>query len=134
MIVDANILVSAVLGRSHVLLVNACERGIDLFMPEHQMRESRAVTRREGARRQIDVEPMLELASSLVIALDPDIYIGLEEDARVRLAAAGQKDWPVLALAMLLEDEVWSNDIDLFGTGVPVWTTRNIIYARPRRG
>lgn len=53
-------------------------------------------------------------------------YVDLELEARGRLQPAGQKDWPLVALALASGDQVWSNDVDLFGTGIAVWNTYNI--------
>ncbi|WP_255641375.1 PIN domain-containing protein [Isoptericola luteus] len=35
-------------------------------------------------------------------------------------------DWPILAVALMLECQVWTEDNDFFGTGVPIWTTDRV--------
>jgi predicted nucleic acid-binding protein len=35
-------------------------------------------------------------------------------------------DWPTLALAMLLECGIWTQDYDFFGTGIATWSTETI--------
>ena len=44
-----------------------------------------------------------------------------ERAARRRLEGRDEEDWPYLALALLLECPVWTEDTDFFGTGVAVW-------------
>lgn len=43
-----------------------------------------------------------------------------------RLAAGGKSDWPALAAALALEAEIWTDDRDFFGVGVPIWSSRNV--------
>jgi predicted nucleic acid-binding protein len=35
-------------------------------------------------------------------------------------------DWPVVALALLLECPIWTEDADFFGTGVATWTSNRV--------
>ena len=63
--------------------------------------------------------------------LDPFDLIGVAEYDHLRGAAierlrtGGKSDWPTLAAAMALDAEIWSEDTDFFGVGVPVWTSHN---------
>lgn len=50
-----------------------------------------------------------------------------------RLGAAGKSDWPALAAAIAWEAEIWSDDRDFFGVGVPVWSTPNVQFAETGR-
>ena len=49
--------------------------------------------------------------------------------ADVRLREGGKSDWPALAAALALEGEIWSDDRDYFGVGVPIWSTPNVRFA-----
>jgi hypothetical protein len=49
-----------------------------------------------------------------------------ESEARQRLRSRDESDWPILAAALGLACAVWTEDADLFGTGVTVWTTNRI--------
>ena len=126
MIVDANVLSSAILGRSLPLLLELRLRGIDLLMPQHQFAESRAVTARKAGWGEEQFE---QFALSVIEVLPMQDYARLEHAARSRLDASGQSDWPVLAAAMEFSDAIWSNDRDFFGVGVAIWTTANIKFA-----
>ena len=55
-------------------------------------------------------------------------YDWLRSYADARLREGGKSDWPVLAAAMAFEADIWSGDTDLFGVGVPVWTTDNVRF------
>jgi hypothetical protein len=53
-------------------------------------------------------------------------YEHLRGAADERLRIGGKSDWPALAAAMALEGEIWSEDVDFFGVGVPVWSSANV--------
>ena len=55
--------------------------------------------------------------------IDVEGLAGRERVARSQLHERGQPDWPTLAAAMELDAAIWSDDRDLFGVGVPVWST-----------
>jgi predicted nucleic acid-binding protein len=40
-------------------------------------------------------------------------------------------DWPIVAVALLLDFPIWTEDQDFFGTGVATWTTDRVeLYLR----
>jgi hypothetical protein len=48
-----------------------------------------------------------------------------------RIARRDPRDWPVVAVALLLNIPVWTEDQDFFGSGVPTWTTDRVeVYLR----
>ncbi|MBX9813922.1 MAG: hypothetical protein K2X76_04405, partial [Sphingomonas sp.] len=47
--------------------------------------------------------------------------------AERRSSAGGQSDWHVLAAALALGADIWSEDLDFFGVGVPVRTSANVV-------
>jgi predicted nucleic acid-binding protein len=55
-------------------------------------------------------------------------YQHLHDAASERLREGGKSDWPTLAAAMALEGDIWSEDVDFFGVGVPVWSTANVQF------
>jgi predicted nucleic acid-binding protein len=59
-----------------------------------------------------------------------EAYEHLRLDAEARLSQGGKSDWPLLAAALALDGEIWSDDRDFFGVGVPVWSTPNVHLAR----
>lgn len=131
MIVDANVIVSASLGRSMPLVDALLAQGETLMVPEAQMREATLVTATLATRRHADPGAALGWTSAL-LTIPADLYHAYEGEARDRLHRGGQKDWPLVALALASGEDIWSNDVDLFGTGIAVWNTHNISRAKPR--
>lgn len=123
MIVDANVMVTAMLGRSFPDLLRMRELGIELHAPAHQMRETRMVLKHKVGLPDAAVDRHVARLVTVVDIVAPDHYAGLETRARARLSPGGQSDWPVLAAAMTLGEPILSNDRDFFGVGVGVWST-----------
>jgi predicted nucleic acid-binding protein len=132
LVVDANVLVSAVLGRSIDLVLDCVSRGIHLIVPVRMMIEAEKVIEREARLDLREVLGRLALLTEMVEVVGTDHYLAHEQRARDRLDEAGQKDWPVLATSLALGASIWSNDRDLFGTGVAVWSTLNIRFAQAK--
>lgn len=60
------------------------------------------------------------------MAVVPEVvYAPLEDEARWR-CARDPIDWPVVALALVLDAAVWTNDNDFLGTGTATWSTETI--------
>ena len=124
-VVDANIMVSALMGRSLPLIAALAERAA-VVTPAPQLAE----TRRILMRRELPaIDQRMADIMEIVEALPIFAYVHYEEQARERLHERGQSDWPVLASALALKAEIWSRDADLMGTGAAIWFTRNIQFA-----
>jgi hypothetical protein len=50
------------------------------------------------------------------------VYAGLRMEARFR-CLRDPTDWPVVAAALAIDAEIWTNDNDFLGVGVATWTT-----------
>ncbi len=128
LIVDANVMIGAVLGRSMPLLLDLVDRDVEILAPvqmliETQVRVGRAPKLIEG-----EADRRLTELLEVVTPLPVEDFGGLEQVSRNRLEPHSQSDWPLLAAAMALEAAIWTEDRDLFGTGVTVWATRNIRF------
>lgn len=124
-IIDANVVISALLGR-HDPITPLLASGAAVFLPEAQAAEVADVLLRkfgisEALTYQTLDRMLEEIGSVTTAALRP-----AEQAARKRLDESGQRDWPVLAAALELDADIWSNDRDFFGVGVAVWKTSNI--------
>ena len=129
-VVDANVLVSAVIGvAAKRALAAAAERGVKFFVPEPQLAEAAAVLVYKLGVTRTDTERAMEWITVIVEPLAPSVYEVFEAPARGRLHERGQPDWPVLAAAMAFDGGIWSHDRDFFGTGVALWSTRNMKFA-----
>jgi PIN domain len=62
----------------------------------------------------------------LIEPIDCELYDEFETEARERLGGRDENDWPVLATALGLGCDSWTEDQDFFGTGIAVWTTNRI--------
>jgi predicted nucleic acid-binding protein len=69
---------------------------------------------------------ILEQVSQLVESVDRSLYGDYERLARERIEARDPDDWPVVAVALMLDLPIWTQDQDLFGSGVPTWTTDRV--------
>lgn len=128
MIVDANILVSAVLDSS-VNLERATVAGLDLIVPDAQLAEAKKVLAKKFAFDDGDAAEAVDAVAGAMAVVDTGSLVEGEADARARLGARGQSDWPVLAAAMMLDGHIWTKDRDFFGVGVAVWSPGNIRFA-----
>ena len=129
-VLDANILIRAVLGRRvRQLLEDYAARGIRFYAPDVAYADAAKylppllIQRGKSA---ADVPATLHYLQSLVVLVDAESYGVSEEDARERLRGRDEDDWPVLAAALALGCAVWTEDTDFFGTGIAVWTSSRI--------
>jgi predicted nucleic acid-binding protein len=132
LVLDANILVRAVLGQRVPALLRTYANGVHFLAPEHAYEEAATHLPQVLQRRGLGEEAILlqqEILERLPILVAPvphEVYGDLEQDARKRLSGRDERDWPVLALALRLDCPIWTEDADFFGTGVPTWTTDRI--------
>lgn len=136
-VLDANILIRAVLGRRVVqLLTQYARQGIHFCAPESAFVEAEeylpSLLDKKG-KVGVDVAAALSYLKDLVEPVDVDSYGPFEDEARARLAGRDEDDWPVLASALALSCPIWTEDTDFFGTGAAVWTTSRVeIFLKAR--
>ena len=66
---------------------------------------------------------VLQGLTSLIAAVDADLYEIYEVEAKQRIAVRDMDDWPIVAVSRMLECAVWTEDTDFFGAGVATWTS-----------
>jgi predicted nucleic acid-binding protein len=129
-VMDANILLSAILGKGTVRALDAAvKRGVALGLPVPQLAEASSVLADKLGYRDDEANAALAALASRITLLSPEFYRAHEAAARGRLHRRGQSDWPVLAAALATEGGIWTHDRDFFGVGVPVWSSRNLRFA-----
>ncbi|HYJ83466.1 MAG TPA: PIN domain-containing protein [Allosphingosinicella sp.] len=128
LIVDANVMVGAALGRSMPLLINLVDRDVELLAPMPMLVEAETRIRRASKLIEGEADRRLGELLEIVAPLPLEAIVGHEQAARERLESYSQSDWPLLAAALALNAAVWTEDRDLFGTGVALWATRNIRF------
>lgn len=129
LVLDANILIRAVLGqRVRQLLIDHAPH-VNFFAADTAFDEARRHLPTILSRRRVPESPglaMLAQLPTLVCPLGTDLYGHLQRAALARIAERDPDDWPTLACALLLDCPIWSEDADFFGTGVATWTTSRI--------
>ena len=128
-VLDANILIRAVLGKQVRELIFGNVETVKFFAPDVAYADARkylpALLKKRG------VEPsaamlVLDRLECIVQPIDFELYTGMQQQALQRIAVRDADDWPVLACAMTLGCPVWTEDADFFGTGVATWTSDRI--------
>ena len=128
-VLDANILIRAVLGKRvrELILENAAT--VKFFAPEAAYADARkylpALLEKRGVAGDAVLRALADL-EKIVQSIDLELYAGMQQQALQRIAVRDADDWPVLACAMTLGCPVWTEDVDFFGTGVATWTTDRI--------
>ena len=126
-VLDANILIRAVLGRRvRQLIETYAPRGVRFFAPDVCFEDAERylpplLTKR--GKPHADVSASLKYLQHIIESVQSNLYGAFEEEARERLRGRDENDWPVLATALGLACPLWSEDADFFGTGIAVWTT-----------
>ncbi len=130
LMVDAAVLVSAVLGRSSWAILEA-SRIAELATTDQAVHEARRRIELGLKRPELlnIIDRLLgEMTVVAVAALAPDIARG---EIALRDAVASRNgsvnDAHLLALAWSLEADIWTPDRDFAGTGVATWSTPNLI-------
>jgi predicted nucleic acid-binding protein len=131
-ILDANILVRAVLGKRVTQLIETYAEKVDLVCPEQAFNEAEEhlprITKKRGGdikAQQTVLEALGQLAKFIQI-IPHATFEAFEMVARERLKGRDEEDWSYLALALLLECPIWSENTDFFGAGVAIWTTDRV--------
>lgn len=136
LVLDANILIRAVLGRRVRSLLETYEDSTDFYSPDVCFADAREYIPGVLSSRDEDPEvglAVLEQIRALVQPVDQALYQDLEPLARERMAARDVEDWPVVAVAMMLNIPVWTEDRDFFGSGIATWTTDRVeLYLQDR--
>ncbi|SRR5713226_4593425 len=128
-VVDANILIRAVLGRRVWQLIDTyAAQGVRFFAPDVAFADAEKylppLLKKRG--KPHDLSGSLGYLRNIIEPVTPELYAVFEGEARLRLQGRDENDWPVLATALALACGVWTEDADFFGTGIAVWTTNRI--------
>jgi len=138
LVLDANILIRAVLGRRVRALLETHEDSAAFYAPDVCFDEAREYIPLILSSRGNDPKTGIVLLDQLglfVQPVDETLYLNFEQAARERVAMRDVEDWPVVAVAIMLDVPVWTEDRDFFGSGVATWTTDRVeLYLKGDRG
>ena len=129
-VLDANILIRAVLGRRvRQLLETYGPQGVRFFAPDIAFDDASKYLPALLKKREkplADLSASLKYLRTIIEPVPSELYVIFEDEARQRLRGRDENDWPILASALSLACAVWTEDTDFFGTGVVVWTTNRV--------
>ncbi len=136
LVLDANILIRAVLGQRVRQLIFSQAGTVNFFAPDVAYADARkylpALLKKRGMPPDAAMA-VLDLLELIVRPMALELYASQREAALQRIAVRDADDWPVLACAMAAGCPVWTEDVDFFGSGVATWTTDRIaIYFAAR--
>jgi predicted nucleic acid-binding protein len=138
LVLDANILMRAVLGRRVRELLERYEDSTTFYSPDVCFDDARRYLSQILEKRGLNVESgivVLDQISQLVEPVDQSLYGDHERPARERIEIRDPNDWPVVAVALMLDLPIWTQDRDLFGSGLATWTTDRVeIYLKLGQG
>jgi predicted nucleic acid-binding protein len=129
LVLDANILIRAVLGRRARRLIQQYSPEVSLFAPDTAFLEAEEHLARLRAERGLpekETQEIFESVSAIVQEWPAPGYSKYEAEARARIERLDPDDWPVLAAALALNCPIWTEDKHFFGVGVPTWTTDRV--------
>lgn len=127
LVLDANILVRAVLGQRVFKLLNQYHGTTAFFAPDEAFADAEKYLPPIFNARGLDWgvgAAVLGRLPTLVQRIELEVYCEFEAKARKRIRDV--RDWPVLATALALGCPVWTEDQDFFGSGVATWTTNTV--------
>lgn len=130
-VLDANILIRAVLGRRVKKIITDHAEHAEFFAPELAYAESERhlpeILAKHDRADQIDQAlAYLGGLQAVVLPVPEEVYESVRAAALSRIESRDPDDWPVLAAALVIECPIWTEDRDFFGTGVPTWTTDRV--------
>ena len=135
LVIDANILVAELIrqrGRELIL-----HPAWELYIPEKQWEESCyeldkriKIMIKKGIfspqTGQNLLQDALKFAQTKIAMIPFEFYSAYEAIAVPRIPR-DPNDWQTVALALLLNTGIWTNDKDFFGCGIATWTTDTLI-------
>jgi predicted nucleic acid-binding protein len=136
LVLDANILIRAVLGKRVRSLLEKYEGSVEFYTPDLCFEQAREYLPAILKSRDIDPQAGLAIVTEIKLLVQPvdrELYQEHEQAARERMSVRDIDDWPVVALAILLGIPIWTEDQDFFGSGVATWTTDRVeLYLQDR--
>ena len=135
-VLDANILIRAVLGKKVRNILFEFADSTLFFTPDVCFADARKYLPALFEKRNLSANQALELLEELtylINAVDLSLYEIYEEEAKQRIAVRDIDDWSIVAVALMLDCPIWTEDADLFGAGVATWTSDRVHIYLSRR-
>ena len=127
--IDANILIRAVLGNRVPRLLEKYSANTAFYTAEICFQDALKylpiITK--NTQDPHIVADAIEHLRNIVHAVDSHVYQPWEHEARTRIMR-DPDDWPIVAISLMLDCPIWTEDQDFFGTGRAVWNTATVGY------
>ncbi len=128
-VIDANILIRAVLGKKVRGLIQNHAREVLFFTPDLCYDDALKYLPILFEKRKLPPDDALNVLAelkSLIQIVDSSLYGLYEQESKNRIAIRDLDDWSVVAVALMLDCPIWTEDRDFFGTGVATWTSDRV--------
>jgi predicted nucleic acid-binding protein len=128
-VLDANILIRAVLGVKARNLIQNYAGDVLFFTPDLCYEDALKYLPILFEKRNLPPNDALNVLAELkclIQIVDSSLYSLYEQDAKNRIAIRDINDWSIVALALMLDCPIWTEDNDFFGTGVATWTSDRV--------
>ena len=115
LVLDANILLRAVFGVRVRHILETYEDAAGFYSPDVYFHDARNYIPTLSGRRGFDPAVgllVLGQIARIVQPVDRSLYEEYEEIARERIRSRDPEDWPVVAVALLLDLPIWTEDQD----------------------
>ena len=134
---DANILIRAALGKRVSQLFEMYRPHVDFYTPDVCLIEAKKhvpaiLAKHSHSKAEEALNTLDSLEREGIVQPMPFASYGiLEYKAKQRIASRDPDDWSLVAVSLVLNCPIWTEDKDFFGTGVAVWNTANVeIYLK----
>lgn len=125
-VLDANILIRAVLGVKVRQLLVRYANSVDFHVPTEALADAEkylpGILLKRGLSQE-DAEIGLDAVKLLVEEVPSEMTLPLRADALKRIGRRDPDDWPIVAAALALQCPIWTEDQDFFGSGIATWTS-----------
>ncbi|MES2662991.1 MAG: PIN domain-containing protein [Pseudomonadota bacterium] len=128
-IVDANVIIRAVLGNKVISILTEHSQHVHFYTPDICFKDAQKYLPQLFIKHNKSDVLALEILGSLkkfIHTVDVQAYEIFESKAKARIQHRDIEDWPIVACSLLLNSPVWTHDTDFFGTGVSTWTTETV--------
>ncbi len=128
-VLDANILIRAVLGLKVRNTLEKFVNSAQFFTPDVCFADARKYLPALFEKRNLPADEaltVLERLTCLINTVDANLYEIYELEAKQRIAVRDINDWPIVAVSLMLDCPIWTEDADFFGAGVATWTSDRV--------
>jgi predicted nucleic acid-binding protein len=128
-VLDANILIRAVLGQKVRNTIEKFANSAQFFTPDVCFADARKYLPALFEKRNLPADKAIAVLEGLICLIgvvDASLYEIYEIEAKQRIAVRDIYDWPIVAVSLMLDCPIWTEDADFFGAGVATWTSDRI--------